>query len=507
MISNTAVTLIFPHQLFKLNPSVSSGRRVILIEEYLFFRQVNFNQQKLILHRASMKFYASYLAGLGHEVTYIESISLQNEIGALLAELGTSGITEIHFCDPVDNYLQRRLTDHTDRLKIKEVVYRTPYFVNQLADTDTLFASKKNYFHADFYLWQRKNKKILLEADGKPVGGKWSFDDENRQRFPKKEHVPALSLYQENTYTNEARRYVTANFSENYGSCHTPFAKSGGKSGPDFYAVTFDEADQALQLFLAERFEKFGIYEDALVRNESVLYHSMLSALINIGLLTPGQVIESAMTYASENAIPLNSLEGFLRQITGWREFIRIVYEKEGSFQRTRNYWGFSRKIPAAFWTGDTGIEPVDIVIKKTVASGYAHHIERLMVMGNFFLLCEFDPDEVYRWFMEMHIDAYDWVMVPNVYGMTQFADGGLMTTKPYISGSNYLMKMGDWEKGAWQTVWDGLFWRFMHVHRAFFLSNPRLGMLVHMFDKMDRSKQQAHLAAAETYLTKLDLN
>jgi deoxyribodipyrimidine photolyase-related protein len=189
----------------------------------------------------------------------------------------------------------------------------------------------------------------------------------------------------------------------------------------------------------------------------------------------------------------------------GWREFIHLVYEREGGKQRSTNYWKFSRKIPEGFWTGNTGIEPIDATIKKILATGYCHHIERLMVLGNFMLLCEFDPDQVYQWFMELFIDAYDWVMVPNVYGMTQFADGGLMSTKPYISGSNYLMKMSDYPKGDWQPIWDGLFWRFMHVHRDFFLKNPRLGMLVKTFDKMSPEKQQLHLANAERFLKELD--
>ncbi len=176
----------------------------------------------------------------------------------------------------------------------------------------------------------------------------------------------------------------------------------------------------------------------------------------------------------------------------------------KGTQERTKNYWGFTRKIPPSFWNGTTGIEPIDITIKKVLETGYCHHIERLMVLGNFMLLCEFDPDEVYRWFMELFIDSYDWVMVPNVYGMSQFADGGLMATKPYISGSNYLMKMSDYKKGEWQPIWDGLFWRFMHTHRDFFLQNPRLGMLVNSFDKMTEEKQKAHLNNAETYLQSL---
>ena len=225
--------------------------------------------------------------------------------------------------------------------------------------------------------------------------------------------------------------------------------------------------------------------------------------MLNIGLLSPRQIIDAALAMIDE--VPLNSLEGFVRQIMGWREFMRITYERRGRSQRSRNYWGFTRQIPESFWKGTTGILPLDTTIKKALKSGYCHHIERLMVVGNFMLLCEFDPDEVFGWFMEMFVDAYDWVMVPNVYAMSQFADGGGMCTKPYISGSNYLMKMSDYKKGDWQPIWDGLFWRFMHVHRDFFLSNPRLGMLVKTFDKMAPEKQQQHLLVAERFLESLD--
>ncbi|MBZ4201838.1 MAG: hypothetical protein LAC70_01770, partial [Methylovulum sp.] len=268
-----------------------------------------------------------------------------------------------------------------------------------------------------------------------------------------------------------------------------------------------DHAGASLWLdeFLETRFEKFGSYEDAMVGNEHFLHHSVLTPMLNIGLLSPQQIIDKALQVGDNKNIPLNSLEGFIRQIMGWREFIRIVYEREGSHQRTQNFWGFERKIPKSFWLGTTGILPVDNVIQKLLQTGYSHHIERLMVMGNFMLLCEFHPDEVYRWFMEMYVDAYDWVMVPNVYGMSQFADGGLMTTKPYISGSNYLLKMSDYPKGDWTEIWDGLFWRFMYVHRAFFLKNPRMGMLVKMFDKMPEQKRNNHIAVAENFLKQLN--
>ena len=165
---------------------------------------------------------------------------------------------------------------------------------------------------------------------------------------------------------------------------------------------------------------------------------------MNVGFISPNKVISRSIDFSNKNNIPINSTEGFVRQILGWREFIRGVYISKGSYERSLNFWKFKRKIPVSFYTGNTGIEPIDISIKKVLKTGYLHLIERLMVLGNFMLLCEFDPDEVYRWFMELFIDSYDWVMVPNVYGMSQFADGGLMSTKPYISGSNYIYKMSD---------------------------------------------------------------
>jgi deoxyribodipyrimidine photolyase-related protein len=226
--------------------------------------------------------------------------------------------------------------------------------------------------------------------------------------------------------------------------------------------------------------------------------------MLNVGLIRSQEVIEATLKFAEQKNTRINSVEGFIRQIIGWREFIRGMYEVKGVEQRTKNFWGFNRKIPAAFYDGTTGIEPVDQTIQSVLRMGYCHHIERLMILGNFMLLCEFDPDEVYRWFMELFIDAFDWVMVPNVYGMSQFADGGLMATKPYISGSNYIRKMSNYNNGAWQETWDGLFWRFLHVHRDFFSSNPRLGLLLGTLDRMDASKLDKHLSTAEEFLSTL---
>ena len=271
-----------------------------------------------------------------------------------------------------------------------------------------------------------------------------------------------------------------------------------------FYPITHQEAAEWLEQFLLFRFHEFGAYEDAIVREHSILHHSVLSPMINVGLILPGKVLEKSLEYAEKEDIPINSTEGFIRQIMGWREFIRGMYMVKGSYSRTRNFWNFNRKIPDSFYEGSTGIDPVDSTIRKVLKTGYCHHIERLMVLGNFMLLCEFDPDEVYRWFMELFIDAYDWVMVPNIYGMSQFADGGTFATKPYIGGSNYIRKMSDYTQGPWEATWDGLFWQFIDNHQDFFASNPRTSMLVHAYQRMAPEKRKEHNARADLFIQRM---
>jgi deoxyribodipyrimidine photolyase-related protein len=293
---------------------------------------------------------------------------------------------------------------------------------------------------------------------------------------------------------DEATRYVNTHFQTN-----------PGITDSFCFPVTREEALTALDRFLAERFNEFGAFQDAMVSGQSWLHHSILSSSINTGLLHPREVIDKTIRFAEQHGIALNNTEGFIRQILGWREYIRGVYVHHGVAGRTRNYWNHTRSIPTSFWNGTTGIAPVDDAIRRTLRDGYTHHIDRLMILGNFMLLCEFDPDQVYHWFMSLYIDAYDWVMVPNVYGMSQFADGGLMSTKPYISGSAYVLKMSDYPKGDWTIIWDALFWRFIHLHRDFFTSNPRLSMMVNTLDKMDPAKKQFHLSRAEQWLHSLD--
>jgi deoxyribodipyrimidine photolyase-related protein len=488
------IGIIFPHQLFEQSVLINQCDTIYMIEEYLFFTQYKFHQQKIAFHRASMKSYEQYLLSLHKKVIYVNAQEDIADIRQLIDQLQTQNITEFAYIDTTDYLLEKRISQTSKLCKIGAIKYNSSLFLNTPQELNEYYESKKKLYQTDFYKQQRIQRNILLEQTDKPLGGKWTFDTENRLKYPKKKVAPTLTSLPINEYYAEAIPYTQQHFANHYGIVNTRF----------LYPTTFTESKAWLQIFLATRFAEFGEYEDAMVANEIALHHSLLTPMLNVGLLTPQYIIDCTLQYASENEVGLNSVEGFIRQIIGWREFIRMVYQLKGTEERTKNYWGFTKKIPESFWNGTTGIEPVDKVIKRVLETGYCHHIERLMVLGNFMLLCEFDPNEVYKWFMELFIDAYDWVMVPNVYGMSQFADGGLMATKPYISGSNYILKMSDFAKGDWQASWDGLFWRFMDTHRTFFLSNPRLGMLVHMFDKIDISKREKHLAEAEKFMTKL---
>lgn len=495
-VMNKSVNLIFPHQLFAASPLLENDHPCLLVEEFLFFRQYPFHKQKLAFHRASMKSYAQYLEEKGGRVQYVNAQEEISDVRNLIPFLAEQGVQHISMIDVTDDWLNQRITETAAQLSLELEVHPSPLFLNTPEELTTFFKpSKKKFFQTKFYISQRKKWDVLLVGDEQPLGGKWSFDAENRKKYPRKKTPPLIKYPDGDFFYDEACQYVETNFQANPGEL-TDFP---------LYPYNYQTTDEWFQQFLNFRFVEFGDYEDAIVADETILHHSVLTPMLNVGLITPKQIMVESMNFAAKEGIPINSTEGFIRQIIGWREFIRGIYECKGREERTRNYWGFERKIPASFYTGETGLPPLDQTIKKVLKTGYCHHIERLMVLGNFMLLCEFDPDEVYRWFMELFIDAYDWVMVPNVYGMSQFADGGLMSTKPYISGSNYLMKMSNYKKGPWQEIWDALFWRFMHVHRDFFTRNPRLGMLVRTFEKMNPEKQETLLNRAESYLNGLD--
>ena len=486
-------SLVFPHQIFQNKKKVGLTKKVLLLEDPLFFGDktypASFHKHKLILHRSTLKQYESQLNEEGHEVHYLEYKTLSKS--SYTKFFKDYKIEKLHLIDPVDFIAEKRIRTACEANQIHLRFYPSPnFFLNQEEIAED-YGHKEHYAFTPFYIQQRKKLKILLSDSNKPAGGKWTYDVENRKKVPKGFQFPNLPLFKPSSFDQEAINYVNAHFANSPGN------------GKDFwYPTTKKDAEQNLSNFIDYRFNTFGPYQDAILSEELVLMHSMLSSSLNIGLLSPAEIVNQALNV---RGIPLNSQEGFIRQVIGWREFVRVIYQLEGVKQRTTNYWKHKRKIPKAFYTGETGIEPIDQTIKKVLKYAYCHHIERLMVLGNFMLLCEIDPNEIYRWFMELFIDAYDWVMVPNVYGMSQYADGGLMTTKPYISSSNYILKMSNYQKGAWCEIWDGLFWRFLHKHQDFFLKQPRLGLLAQQLKKMDQKQVKHHLSVAEKFLESLE--
>ena len=465
------VTLVFPHQLFEHHPRIRANRSIALIADGLILGgdpqwPLTIHPRKQQLHQQSMLAYKKRLESKGHSV-FTLTPNEQQQTSDLLNQLIDSGYQTFYLADPVDDLLTKRVRKTLQQRSCVLEIVPTPMLLTPADVMDDYFNGRRKPMMVHFYQMQRKRLGVLIDDQGSPVGGRWSFDADNRKKLPRGITVPEEP------------------------SIDLP--------------IDHLSAQQWLDTFLEHRLAGFGTYEDAISSQHRVMWHSVLTPMLNLGLLTPHQVLNRTLAAADASEIPLNSLEGFLRQIIGWREFMAAMYLRHGVTMRNSNFWNFEdRPIPDAFYQGTTGIPPIDDAIKRALNTGYCHHIERLMLLGNMMLLCGFHPTRIYTWFMELFVDAYDWVMVPNVYGMSQFADGGIFTTKPYLSGSNYVRKMSDYKPGEWCGIWDGLFWSFIHRHGDFFRSQPRLAMMTRNLDRMAPEVMETHYSKAQQFLDSL---
>lgn len=480
------VVLVLPHQLFENHPLIDGQQLVILWEHPRFFTDFDFHKNKLVLHRASMRFYYDELQKKGITVHYL---SFDQSFFSFIQEKKIDKVKTVELFDTV---LEKKLGKEAKKYSVSIEVYQSPAFLCDQERIEDLLGDQKHFRMSGFYTAQRKDFNILV-ADGKPVGGKWSFDTQNRKKMPGSLVIPEIWTPRSNTYVDQAKKYVEDNF-----------AKNPGITDNFVYPVTFSQAKSWYEDFLHKRLKHFGDYQDAFEKKEVFTFHSLISPLLNTGLLTPDFVIKQAVLFARTHSVGLNNLEGFIRQIAGWREFVRGVYQLKGQEQRSANFFNFTNRIPRSFYTGTTGIEPFDDSIKKTLNYAYVHHIERLMVLGNFMFLCEIEPNQVYTWFMELFIDAYDWVMVPNVYGMSQYADGGLMTTKPYFSSSNYIKNMSSYKTGPWAEIWDSLFWRFIYKHQRLIDNTPRLKIMNSYLKRLKPVRLTSLVKTADNFLNNL---
>ncbi|MEM9136496.1 MAG: cryptochrome/photolyase family protein [Cyanobacteria bacterium P01_F01_bin.42] len=468
-------TMLFPSHASVLKPEMP----IFMAEDDQFCARYRYHKHKLMLVLAAMRHHRDELQAQGHQVIYQEvSQSNQSYEDKLLDAVQANKSTELHTYELEDFRTKSWLTAFCDRHGLKLCVHDSPLFMTTHEQFQDYRKRYKRFFMADFYKIQRRRLDILLEGE-EPVGGQWSFDQQNREKLPKSVSLPGITLPSPTSHVKAVGQWVEATYPDNPGSVDN-----------FWLPVTRKDAIAWMNQFFTERFDQFGPYEDALSDRDPFLFHSVLSPVLNVGLITPAEVVEAALDYAENHDIPLNSLEGFIRQIIGWREYIRGVYHVIGQEQQRQNELSQQRQLASSWYEGTTGLVPVDQVIDRVLTRGWAHHIERLMVISNAMLLCEIHPDAVYRWFMELFVDSAEWVMVPNVYGMGQFADGGIMMTKPYISGSNYLRKMGPYKKGDWCEVWDGLYWRFIDRHQAMIKKNHRMSMMASTLKRMNPEKR-----------------
>ena len=480
---NDKIFVVFGDQLFDPKHLRTAGcSQVVLIEDFGLCRQHKHHKLKLYLYLCAMREYRDELSRAGFTVHYTE-LQDRNEsddyFSRLEAQIERIEITAINFFETADKPFGARLQNWLKDHQMGFVSHQSPGFLFSEGDFRNATNCKKPYRLASFYRFARENLNILIDAEGNPFGGKWSLDAENRKKIPKSLPIPTPPTAPHSKYHEAVSSIINRYFQDHPGTLENIW-----------FPVTRKAAEKHLEAFLEKRFEIFGDYEDAMVQGEHFLFHSTLSSSMNIGLLTPDLVVDRVLNYAHEKDIPLNSLEGFIRQIIGWREFIRGIYREDSETQVQKNYWGHDRQLTDSWYSGETGILPLDDCIIGAQKTGYSHHIPRLMVICNLMNLSGISPHQIYSWFMEMYIDSTEWVMIPNVYGMATFSDGGLMSTKPYTCGSNYILKMSNYKRGEWCNVVDGLYWRFIDRHQTFYQSNPRLGFQVSMLNKLDSSKK-----------------
>lgn len=476
--------LILGNQLFTpelISPKGKSRPVIFMKEDLGLCTHFRYHKHKILFFLSAMRKYANELKASGFEVHYekLGDSDLSFE-SSLLAFLDKCGCRHLEFFEIEDKFFETRIAKALGQAGVSFEVHRSPMFLTARSEFREYLDKTKKPFMKTFYERQRKRLKILVDKNGNPEGGRWSFDDENRSALPKDYAPPEIPHYQMDEVEKKVAALVEKKFSTHPGDTKN-FWLPTDRAGAELW----------LEKFLEERFFDFGPYEDALSSEHVFLNHSVLTPYLNVGLLTPEQVVANAIKVAKKKKIPMNSCEGFIRQVIGWREFIRGIYQNFSERQEQSNFFRHERKLNGLWYSGKTGIAPLDDVIQKTLKFSYAHHIERLMVVGSLMLLLEIHPKEAHRWFMEMFIDSSDWVMGPNVYGMALFSDGGIFSTKPYICGSNYYKKLGGYKNGDWQEGVDGLYWSFLEKHKQFFLKNPRLAMMARAVEKMPSEKKK----------------
>ena len=486
-----SLLIVLGNQLFDKNNHPNEVTDIFMCEDFNLFLHGKHHKKKMSFFLASMREYRDKMTEKGYNLHYkdFNNDFESNYVSKLEGAISKINPKKIFIYEVEDKEFESTLLTFLENQSIDFEVLQSPMFIHDRSYFKDYQEGKRTLLLENFYRKTRKELNILMD-NGKPFGGQWNYDELNRKKIPKGLEIPKIKKYS-SSHLENVNEFIETNYSDHPG--HTseefwiPFSREG--------------ALEYLDEFFKVKFELFGPYEDAIYDNHSFLFHSAISPLLNIGLLTPGEVIEKAITFSNKNNVSLNSVEGFVRQIMGWREFIRGVYQTRSHKQIGYNFFKNDRKLTKDWYEGTTGIDPLDDAIKLTLEYGYTHHINRLMVLSNIMNLSGIHPDEIYKWFMEMFVDSSEWVMVPNVYGMGTFADGGVFSTKPYICGSSYIMKMSNFKKGPWCDIVDGLYWSFIKNNLDYLKTNPRLAVMPRAFERLKDERKEIIFQASEDFL------
>ncbi len=478
---------------------------ILMAEVWDEAQYVRHHKKKIALIFAAMRHFGETLRGAGYAVTYVRLDDADNT-GSLTGELHRHaqalGPDEIWITEAGEWRLRKAFEGYMAQAPAPVRIFEDDRFLCSTADFADWAKGRKQLRMEYFYRDMRRKTGLLMDGDT-PEGGQWNYDADNRKPAEADLFMPHPKRFEPDDITREVLALVGARFGDHFGDLE-----------PFWFAVTADDANAAADHFITAQLADFGTYQDAMLVGERFLYHSVLSVYINIGLLDPLDLCTRVEAAYKAGKVPLNSAEGFIRQIIGWREYVRGIYFTAMPDYAARNALGASRALPDFYWTGEVDMTCLREAITQTREEAYAHHIQRLMITGNFALIAGVDPHAVHEWYLAVYADAFEWVEMPNTIGMSQFADGGLLGSKPYAASGNYINKMSDYcahcrydvkqKTGPDACPFNALYWDFMARNRKTLDGNPRLGRVFSTWDRMTDDTRAAYRDSAQAFLSTL---
>lgn len=480
---------------------------ILICEVYNEATYVKHHKKKIVLLFSAMRHFAKELKSSGYKLQYTRiddqdnSGSLQGEIGRMLTQYN---INKVVVTQPGEYRVLMDIKAVEKDFGIPVEIKPDQRFLCTLAEFANWSKDKKQLRMEYFYRQMRKKHCILMDGE-KPIGGKWNYDSDNRKPAKNGLAIPKPYYAKPDQITYDVIKQVNSHFADHFGD-----------SEPFHFAVTRDQALIALQIFIQQRLQYFGDYQDAMLQDQPWMYHSHISFYLNCGLLLPLECVKAVEEAYHQGKVPINAAEGFIRQIIGWREYVRGIYWLKMPAYAEENFFNATRTLPDFYWNGNTDMNCLRQCILETKKNAYAHHIQRLMILGNFALIAGIDPKQVNQWFLIVYADAYEWVELPNVSGMILFADGGYLASKPYAAGGSYINKMSDYCKSCRYKVtkkngtdacpFNYLYWDFLVRNRNTLQTNQRLSMIYKTYDKMDEDKKRAIKHDSQSFLSNVNI-